>query len=402
MQVASPPERLILAVGPEDRQLLADLGIETEDLTASLRQEAEREARRRSRRLSDFRYPGAAVARFDVDVGGWRGELALPQFGTDPPQASRIRLARAGVFVDEYLPLSGSIVAGVLDHPELPVNHDWDRAEIDDAGRALIHDQVDALFARLAELAAAGLPVEQRESAAIHALVYLRSRGVTAPAHLDRLDGAPDALARAKFLPLADGRWVDLRSVAERVVRRGYVAAVDERLPPREIDGDVVLLIASESLETSLCFVLGDGAVRLFDDLGDFREHRAEDDPDPETPLGIGLALLRREAELLHADACGNLSAEELRGVRLRARGGKRATHYDAERGIATIDPDHPGARRALERARERPDLLYVLLAAVYGAINRASERVTDDDEARLAETLTSHLEANPSLLDPR
>ncbi|MBI2892734.1 MAG: hypothetical protein HYY06_04230 [Deltaproteobacteria bacterium] len=403
VKVKSPPDRLILAVGPEDRQLLADLGIEVEDLTVSLLREAEREAQRKSRRLSDLRYPGDAVARIEVDADGWRGELALPLFHTDPPQPTGIRLARAGVFIDEYVPNPQSIVGGVLDHPELPVDHDWNRAALGDEDRARIGELIDALFARLAEATLAGLAPELRESAAIHALTYLHlSRGVTAPAHLDRLDGAPEALAHAKILPLADGRWVDLRSVAERVVRRGYVAAIGKRLSPREIDGDVVLLIASESLETAVGWVLGEGAVRRFDDLASFREHRAEDDPDPETPLGVGLALLRREAELLHADACGNLLAQELSGVRLRARGGKRATHYDPERGIITIDPDHPGARRALEGARERPDLLYVLLAAIYGAINRASERVTDDDEERLAETLTSHLEANPSLLEPR
>ena len=42
---------------------------------------------------------------------------------------------------------------------------------------------------------------------------------------------------------------------------------------------------------------------------------------------------------------------------------------------------------------------LYVLLAAIYGAVNRALERITDEDELRLVGGLMGHLAANPDLL---
>ena len=41
-------------------------------------------------------------------------------------------------------------------------------------------------------------------------------------------------------------------------------------------------------------------------------------------------------------------------------------------------------------------------MAAIYGAVNRALERVTDEDEARMLAALTRHLAANPELLGGR
>jgi len=42
---------------------------------------------------------------------------------------------------------------------------------------------------------------------------------------------------------------------------------------------------------------------------------------------------------------------------------------------------------------------LWVLLAALFGLVNRALERVTDDHEAQLLLALARHLASNPKLL---
>ena len=66
----------------------------------------------------------------------------------------------------------------------------------------------------------------------------------------------------------------------------------------------------------------------------------------------------------------------------------------------ASLDPDQPAIRRALENAQSNPEAIYVLLAAIYGAVNRALEKVTDHDEARMLGALIRHLGANPELLE--
>jgi len=75
--------------------------------------------------------------------------------------------------------------------------------------------------------------------------------------------------------------------------------------------------------------------------------------------------------------------------------------HYDAKRKMVLLDAEHPQVKKALGEAKQRRERLYVLLAAVYGAINRALERITDQHEAQLSAALAAHLAANPQLLEP-
>ncbi|MGI5863486.1 MAG: hypothetical protein ACOX6T_15730, partial [Myxococcales bacterium] len=63
---------------------------------------------------------------------------------------------------------------------------------------------------------------------------------------------------------------------------------------------------------------------------------------------------------------------------------------------------EQPLVRRSLEGYRAAPERLYLLLAALFGTINRALEPVTDDEEERWIAALLDHLVANPHLLATR
>ena len=69
---------------------------------------------------------------------------------------------------------------------------------------------------------------------------------------------------------------------------------------------------------------------------------------------------------------------------------------YDAQRGLGLLDPDHPAVGRALAEAATDPDALYVLLAALVGAVNRSLEAVTDEDERALIGALLGRLAGGP------
>ncbi|HEV8320729.1 MAG TPA: hypothetical protein VG389_03890 [Myxococcota bacterium] len=392
-------ERLVLDVADADRAVLVALRVPFQDVTEPLRAALDRTWRRQARRIAELRWPGAALVRHAVDAGGWRGELALP----DPPQAGAgVVLARAGVGVDEYR-FESLGVAGALEHAGLPVDVEWQQALLREQHRRDLRDQLDALFA---DLAVEGPRHEgaQAAVAADYALRYLGFVGVRAAQHLDRVAGTAEALARAKIFVTADGRRVDLRAVADRVLRRGAVGVVAVRLDAGEVGGDVVLYTRSphEPWIGRLGEVLGVQCVARLDGASAWRRWAVDADPERDTPLGEGMALLRREARLLFADAMGRLGAAELREVRVRRGKGRAPVAYDARRQIAYVDVGHAGARAALEEARTRPGRLYALLASIYGAINRALDRVTDDDEARTCGALLAHLGANPQLLDPR
>jgi hypothetical protein len=63
------------------------------------------------------------------------------------------------------------------------------------------------------------------------------------------------------------------------------------------------------------------------------------------------------------------------------------------------LDPDHPDIARALKEAQQRPERIWVLIAALFGLVNRELDHVTDAHEAQLVVALAGHLAANPKLL---
>lgn len=391
----TPPfEGLLLAGVSADVSLLTELKLQYEDVTASVRRARILEASRRARRLSSLRYDGEALVRLAVDADGLRGELALP---LEPAEGTRLVLARECVAVDRFDD-DGLGVAGVLDHSELPVDADWSRARLTPALRRQVLDHVDALFAELAAMAAAHPLRAGRRAAAMYALRYLHRAGVTAPEHLERVVEPAAGLTAAKLFLTCDDRLVDLRAIAGRVVRRGAVPVLGWRPAESELGGEVAL--GTDNPLAELGQVLGEKRLWRPRDKAEWQRERAEEEPEQGTPLATGIVRLRREARLLKSAAFGRLSPEELAEIRLRRAGGREPIAYEPERRLALLDPDHPQVRAALEEWRLHPERLYVLLTAIYAAVNRALERVTDEDEARMVAALMSHLASNPSLLE--
>ena len=72
---------------------------------------------------------------------------------------------------------------------------------------------------------------------------------------------------------------------------------------------------------------------------------------------------------------------------------------YDKRRKLALLDPEHPDIARALKEAQQRPERLWVLLASLFGLVNRELTHVTDVHEAQLLLALAGHLASNPKLL---
>jgi hypothetical protein len=390
--------RLVLRLYVEDRMLLAALNVPIDDISAQTRLASEQRAERETRRVRAPRWEGGALVRLPVEGEGWRGELALPH---PPERGAGIVLARGGIAIETLASPSGA--TGVLDHDALPVDADWRRALLGTDENAAIHAAVGSLFGALAARVGSAPPLDGAalESARLYALSHLAASGVSAVESLDRLEGAAAALASAPLFETADGRRVDLRAVAAKALRGGHVNVVTERLDADEVQGEPVLLVrgAARPWLDTLERVLGAGRVAIHADVRTWRAERDEADPPPETPLGVGLLRLRRVAELLHAGACGQLGPGELTAVLLRRGAGKSPVRYHEERRVAFVDPVHPLVARALEESTARPERLIVLAAAIYGAINRALERVTDEDEVRLCGALLAHLDANPDLL---
>jgi len=390
-----PPNRLVLSATADDRSLFDELGLKTLDLTDQAKESADRETRLEERRIGKLNYEGDVIVRLAVSEEGWRGELALP----DPPDATAsIALSRDGIAVDRFH-VADLGVAGFLDHAALPVEDNWSRALLDDGARRKIADWVSSLYQALAEKAAAFLP-RAREVASLYALRRLSHLGVRAPQHLDRLPLPADTLTRGPFFVTADGRRTHLRAVADLVLASRVVSVIGgpiDRDTERESGGEMALRASAVDVPwvAALESLLGKGCLALFPKASAWRTHRREREPEPSDPLAIGLSLLRREARLLRSDATGRLSESELRDVLLHRGDGARPIRYDAERGVALLDPAHAAVMQALVEAPARPERLYVLVAAIYGAINRALERVTDEDEIRLAGALLEHLAAN-------
>ncbi|HVE82632.1 MAG TPA: hypothetical protein VND93_07280 [Myxococcales bacterium] len=396
LAAAAPEERLVLARDDESLALLADLQLRADDLTPDVQAARALEASRAARKLQSLRYGGEALVRLEVDrPDGFRGELALP---LDLAQPHAVVLARDGIAVTEWM-FSATGVAGVLEHPALAVDATWRGAELTAEQRKDLLEEVDALYTRLAGVSPAFEPA-QRAAAAVHVLRYLKDAGMRDATQLDRLKEVAQRLADAPVLRAAEGRWVGVRTAAAQALRRNGLAVLGARVAtPSE------LAVVTDSLEIEglLGEVLGWKRVQVIRDLEAWKEAQARAEPEEDTPLARGLDRLRREATLLRADALGRLTTQELAQIRLHRRGGKGAPiRYREDRREASLDPDHPLVRGALEAADARPEGIYVLLASIYGAVNRALERVTDEDEARMLGALTRHLAANPELLEPR
>ena len=375
--------RLVLAVTPEDRDLLEAIGIASDDLSG----QAARALHDASRAPAGVapRDPGSVLARLPVASGGWQGELAL----SHPPTDEGIALVRDGRTVGRHR-LPPLLLAGTLKHTGAPMTGSGGTADLDAEQQAFVRRQVECLFERLAE---GPVAPEMRASAARHVLSFLRWQGVTSAEQLDRLTGPAPALCRMKLFATVDGSTVDLVSIASHACRSGTLAvAVDVGV---DVAAPFALLGAADGLVSVLAEIVGEGRLVRLVGARAWEGYLAERDPAPEEPLHQGLATLRREAELLHADSAGRLGARELGGIRLRRGTGRAPVAYDATSALVFLDPNHPGVWRALTEHALRPDLIYVLIASIYGAINRAFDHVTDEDEARLATTLLDHLLAN-------
>lgn len=398
LAAAAPKGRLVLLNDAANQQLLADLQLRGDDLTSDLEAARDVEATRAAKRLQSWIFPGEALVRLAVDrPGGFRGELALP---LDPREGRGVTLGRDGIGI-QGLPLGHLAVAGVLEHPALAVDSTWRTAELTAEQRRDLEEEVDALYRKLAGVSPAFEPA-QRAAASVHVLRYLQEQGMTDASQLDRLPETAQRVADAPVLRSAEGRWVGVRTAAGQAMRRNRLSVLSA-----QVKNAGVLALEAEDLRADwvplLGEVLGWKRVQVIHDLEGWQEAQARVEPEDGGPLARGLDRLRQEAALLQGDALGRLTAKELEHLRLHRRGGKGAPiRYSELLREATLDPDHPLIREALERAEDRPEGIYVLLAAVYGAVNRALERVTDEDEARMLGALARHLAANPELLRPK
>jgi hypothetical protein len=291
----------------------------------------------------------------------------------------------------------------VVDVEGLPVNDEWTEARPTPAQVTALRQAVDGVYGELAKRAAS-LPDGHRARARSLALDFLRGHGVTSAAHLDRLSGVAASLARAPLFHTVDGRAVSLRAVADEVLTRGKVAVLQRRLLTPDV-GEAFVLEAHALYEPwldALSRVLGEGQVERVDDVDAWRARLAEADPPKDTPEWGGLERLRREVRLLRAGALGRLTPNELEDVRLSRAGGRVPLRYDKKRRLVVLDADDEGVHRALVEYKSRPERLFALVAAVYAAVNRALDHVTDEHEAELLLALAGHLAANPKLLEPR
>ncbi|MBI3181656.1 MAG: hypothetical protein HYZ28_05900 [Myxococcales bacterium] len=386
---------LVLADRKGTRAFLESLKLTVEDVSDDIRRAEEVEASRQARKLERLAYPGDALVRLSVEAGGFRGELALPR---DPDAEAKVVLSRSGVAVDRLELGEGLGVAGVLDHPELPVDEEWREATLTPELRAAALMELDRLLTALAR-SAAGMNAGGRLLAARYALRAIATAGVRAPAHLDRLGGPLLELAGAQLFRTTDGRWVDLKAIADLAQRRGKVPVLKASFLGGRVEGELVL--EADDLRakwlSELEEVLGGRLLRVTD-IEEWRREQAEEDPEAGSALHHGLFRLRREMKLLRAGALGQVLPDELAQLRLHRGGGKQPVRYDRARRLALLDPEHPQIARALAEAKVRPDRIYALLAAIYGAVNRELDRITDEHEAQLVSALGGHLAANPEL----
>jgi hypothetical protein len=395
-----PGGALVLQSDEETWKLLEALKLTVKEVSDELRRKGELDADRRARRIAALRWPGNALVRLEVQVDGVHGELAVPATG----EVVEVTLAKQGVRIEALPRDLAHRVAGVLDVDALEVDETWTKAKLSVELKELVAHHVEQLMLKLAR-SAADLSADGRATARDVVLQWLKHAGVQAPLHLERLSGAPAALARAAVFETIDGEWVSAVAVADEVRRRGRVAVFKRSLFTPDTLGALGLKAHAldEEWLDALEGVLGRSSVERVKDVSEWREELREEDPPKGSAELRGLERLRRDVRLLRAGALGELSPEDVGDVRLKALGGKSApVQYDVKRRVALLDADHPHVKRALAESSARRERLYVLLAAMYGAVNRALERITDQHEEELAGSLAAHLASNPQLLDPK
>ena len=290
-------------------------------------------------------------------------------------------------------------VAGVIDIKGLVVNDDWTTAQPTRAQRDLIQGEVELLFTELAQRAN-DLGDRYRELAAHWALRYLADQGVETIAHLERLTGVTLALAAAPFFLTVEGERIDLKAVAAEVSSREKVAVLMKGWGVPE--GAVHCVLATASWDapwlSSLEDLFGKTKVWKVKELDAWRQQVREADPPEGTAELQGLRFLRREVRLLRSGALGSLTQDELQDVKLSRAGGHTPLRYEAQRKLVLFDPEHPDIKRTLTEAQQRPERLWVLIAAIFGLVNRELESVTDAQEAQLLLSLAGHLATNKQL----
>ncbi len=381
--------------GVDTRELLLMLGLESEDVTGELKRAKDLQQTLTARRLASLTWKGEVLVKVTVATGLLSGELALRR--SEPDEG--VMLARDGIAITE-LEDSWPGVVGVIDVKDLTVNDDWTSAQPTRAHRSAIHAEVEQLFAALAAIAAS-LGEGEREVALVWVLRFLLDNAVATAGQLDRLSGVAQVLADAPLFLTVEGSRVSLRAVAAEVSARERVAVL--RRSAGAPQGVVTCVLATSSFDApwleALEAFFGKKKVWRVTDLEEWQRAVREADPFEGTAQLQGLRFLRREVRLLRAGALGRLTPDDLEDVKLSRAGGVVAMRYDKKRKLALLDPDHPDVARTLREAAQRPERIWVLIAALFGLVNRELEHVTDAHEAQLLIALAGHLAANPKLL---
>ncbi len=385
----------VLHDSPETRAMLATLGLECDDVTAELSRARSLQGALTARRLASLTWKGEALVKISISTGQLTGELALQRAG----DSRGVMLARDGIPI-RVLEDTWPGVVGVIDVKDLKVNDDWTAAEPTRAQRSLIKLQVERLYSELATCAPSFDDAE-RELAAAWMLRFLLEGAVATRGQLDRLTGCAQQLAEAPLFLTVEGEKVNLRAVAGEVSSRERVAVFERRLGVPE--GVVSCVLSTSSfaapwLEAVEEF-LGKTKVWRVTGLEAWENTVREADPLEGTPELLGLRFLRREVRLLRSGALGALTPDDLEDVKLSRNGGGTALRYDRKRKLVLLDPEHPDIARSLKEAQQRPERLWVLIAAAYGLVNRELQHVTDAHEAQLLLALAGHLASNPKLL---
>lgn len=385
------PDVKVVLDTPDTRALLKLLDLRIEDVSGELARAEDLKSALTARRLDSLSWKGEAVVRVSLEAP-LKGELAL----SNTPGV--ITLARDGIAIQPHTQRWPGVV-GVVDLEDLAVSADWSSATPNRAQSAVIKAEVERLYGELAK-GAGELREREREVAAAWALSFLQDVGVESAAQLRTLTGAAAALCDAPFFLSTGGVKVNLRAVAAEFTTFGKVAVFTADDLPSRVESCVLSSTALDApWVVALERLFGKTRVWRVSSPEEWQQSVREADPPEGTALLTGLKALRKELRLLRAGALGTLTPNELEDVRFDRAGGGRPMRYDEARKLVFLDPGHPDVKRALTELGTRPERLWVLLAAVFGLVNRELERVTDADETQLLMALAGHLASNPKLL---
>ncbi|MFT3711128.1 MAG: hypothetical protein QM817_26160 [Archangium sp.] len=389
----APADTLILVHDTANLSGLEALGLKAEVVSDELSRKSELHKSLTTRRLKELRFKGEALARLPL-TEGLEGEVVIA-FG----DGLELVLARDGIPVSRF-ELKHLGVAGVIGVPELEVNEGWTQATPSRAQKNLIAARIDELFSVLAR-ESPKLGDGDRERAATVALSYLLAESEGGRVEFGNLRAGARAIARAPLFITGEGTRVSLEHLASAASQSGKIAVFERglRVPSSEV---VVVPSFDTPWLTAFETALGKNKVWKVRDVSQWEQAAREADPPVDSALAHGLEQLRKNVRLLRSGALGRLTPEDLEDVKLSRDGGKTALRYDGKRKLVLLDPEHPHVARALGDVRAFPERLWVLLAAIFGVVNRALENVTDEHEAQLALALAAHLAANPQLLEPK